>query len=460
MNGLRVAGLVAASSAALVAVACAKPVDRPPGPVVSPTGISFDAGVPPVETRYSQTASLYLRSNRPERTLDLAQDGIAAEPSNPIHWYLAGLALVRMDRYLEADSMLAEAQRRYPAYELQVEPVREAAWADAFNRGAEAYRAGRPGDALVAWSAAAAISDLRPEAHVNLAALYHDAGRHDEAIELYRRALEGLDRRPVSRVLDDDAVRRREADRDRTEERLVELLLVTGRGAQAESILRQRLERYPDNVPVRQQLAAALVASGSSDEARAVYGALLVDGRLDGPGLFSVGVALFRLEDYPVAATAFRRLTELRPHSRDAWFNYANSLFAAGDWQALAQVGDRLVELDPLNENAALITARAYLELGDEAAARERLDRIEAAPVHVDALAARTLPAGTGIQGRIIGNRSETGRHVRLRFVFYDDRDELGSEVVDVEAPPPGESRAFDVLYPARVIAYRYELIP
>lgn len=456
MCAFRVAVLVVACSLA----ACAKPLDRTPGPVVSPTGLTFAEGVPPVETRYSQTATLYLRSNRPERTLELASEGIADDPSNPIHWYLAGLALVRLDRYAEADSMLTEAQRRYPAYELDIEPVREAAWADAFNRGSEAYREGGKDQAIAAWSAAATIFDLRPDAHRNLAALFYDGGRYDEAIELYRRAVAGLDRRPVTRALDPATVQHREADRDRMEDRLVELLLVTGRGAEAEPLLRQRLERQPDSVPIRQQLAAALVGADRDDEARAAYGDLLDEDRLDGSALFGVGVALFRLEDYAAAAAAFQRLTELRPHSRDAWFNYANSLFAAGDWQALARAGDRLVELDPLNENAALITARAYLELGDEEAARRRLDRIEAAPVHIDALAARTLPAGTGIQGRIIGNQSATGRQVRLRFTFYGDLDELGSEIVDVEAPPRGESRAFDVVYPARVMSYRYELIP
>jgi tetratricopeptide (TPR) repeat protein len=444
----------------LVAAACASAGEMATSPRVSPTGIVYEPGTPPRDTRYSQTAELYLRSNRPERALELAQDGIAYEPSNPVHWYLAGLALLRLDRLEAADSMLAEAQRVYPAYELDIEPLREAAWADAFNRGSEAYRRSHEDAAVRSWSAATAIFDLRPDAHHNLATIHYGAGRYDEAIALYRRAVAGLDRRPATRVLDPEALARRAAERDRMENRLVDLLLATGRAHEAEPLLQRRLERDPRNTFTRQHLAAAMVAAGREDDARALLAELLAEDDLAGSDLFAAGVALFRLEDYAGAAAAFRRLTALRPNSRDAWFNLANSLFAAGAWEALVAAGGRLIELDPLNENAALITARAHLELGDEEVARRELERIGTAPVHLDALATRTLPDATGLQGRVVGNRARPGQRVRLRFVFYGDAGELGAETVALEAPAPGESRVFDITFPTRAVGYRYELVP
>src|SRR5690606_29913623 len=84
------------------------------GPVVSPTGIVYEPGTPPVETRYSQTSALYLRSEEPERALVLALQGVEAEPGNPIHYFLAGVAHARLGGYQAADTMLARAQRMYP----------------------------------------------------------------------------------------------------------------------------------------------------------------------------------------------------------------------------------------------------------------------------------------------------------------------------------------------------------
>jgi hypothetical protein len=99
---------------------------------VSPTGFVYELGTPPSETRFSQTATLLLRlPASTQRGLEQALAGIASDSTNPIHFFLAGAAYARLGQYFEADRMFSVAQRIYPAYELQIEPEREAAWADA-----------------------------------------------------------------------------------------------------------------------------------------------------------------------------------------------------------------------------------------------------------------------------------------------------------------------------------------
>ena len=176
----------------------------PPQPIVSPSGIVYEPGTPPEETRRSQTATLYFRQQRAERALELSLEGLEVDPENPIHYFLAGVAHARLGQYGEADRMFSEAQAIYPAYEIDIEPQRRAAWAEAFNAGVEAYGTGETEEALEAWGNAAVIYDLRPEAHRNLASLLAVEGRHDEAIEIYRRALDGLEKRPATLVLDED----------------------------------------------------------------------------------------------------------------------------------------------------------------------------------------------------------------------------------------------------------------
>ena len=439
---------------------CATGVRGPPEPLVSPTGIVYEVGPTPVDTRFSQTAALYLSRERTSRALELAKEGVASDPGNPIHYFLAGQAHARLGEYEEADEMFAEAQRIYPAYELDAEPEREAAWAEVFNAGGEAYAAGDLERTIEAWGQAVVIYDLRPEAHRNLASLLTREGRYEEAIRAYQGGLAGLEKLPATRVLEAEELERREEQKIGMEESLAPLLLITERFAEAEVLLRRQLERDPADTRVQGDLATALMSQGRAEESAAIYAALLSEAELEASELFNLGIALFRSSDFTAAGEAFERLTRLQPLSRDAWFNYANSLFAAAEWESLTQVGDRLIELDPLGENAGLITARAHLESGDREAALRTLERTESALVYLEGLLMRPSDAETSVQGRVIGNVAEAGTPVRLRFTFYGDDGELGAEAVTVSAPPSEESATFEVSFGSRATAYRYELVP
>jgi len=450
----RVAGL------ALVVTLGACAAGPPPGPVVSPTGIVYPPGTPPAETRRSQTATLYLRQGRVARALDLALEGVAADSANPIHYFLAGTAYARLDRPSEAAEMFGRAERIYPAYELDIEPEREAAWAAAFNAGLEAYEVGDEDRAIRAWTGATAISSLRPQAHRNLASLLALDGRYAEAIEVYEDALAGLDHPPATRVLTSQEQADRSGARSDMQRELSRLLLLTDRFAEAEPLLRAQLEGDPGSVALRGDLAAALDGLGQQWEAAELYEALLEEEGLQGTQLFNLGVALFRQQSYDRAAQAFERLTELQPRSRDAWFNLANSLFAAQAWTALARAGARLVDLDPLNENARLITARALLEGGDRDGARGALQTLDRVPAFVDELQLRRAAGASSVEGALLGNTGAPRSPIRLRFTFYDDAGvPIGSDTVAVPIPEEGGRTAFRASLQLRAAAYSYEVL-
>ena len=432
----------------------------PVGPVVSPTGIVYEPGVPPRESRLSQTARLYLRGDNNDRALQLVLEGIEADSANPIHYYLAGTAYARLGDEVAAGEMFAVAERLYPAYQLDIEPERERAWAIAFNEGIEAFDEGDVDRAIEAWNRAALIYDLRPEAHRNLAALLGGEGRYEEAIEAYQRALSGLERRPATRVLPDDEVAER-AELGRTMEgNLAQLLLFTARFAEAEPVFRRHLEEDPDNVERQRDLARVLTGLERHEEATEIYTVLFESDALSASELFNLGVSLFRAGGFVQAGRAFERLTELQPDSRDAWFNYTNSLFAAEEWQLLTAAGQRLTELDPLSEDAALITARAHLEIGDEDSARLGLEGTEAMPVYLEGLRLRASEGETVVEGSVVGNTAEPGAGIQIRFIFHGESGVLGTEVVSLYAPNPESVAAFDVSFPERASGYRYELLP
>ena len=431
----------------------------PEGPPATADGEVYPPGTEPTSTRFSQTATLFLQRGRLERALELATEGLEADPENPIHHYLAGVAHARMGNGAEADGHFREAERIYPAYELEIEPERLSAWAEAFNTGVESYTAGDADAALAAWTTAVAIYDLRPEAHRNLASALTAESRYDEAIDVYQQAVEGLRDRPAIRSLSAEEVEERRAVRLELEERLAELLLFRERYAAAEPLLRRQLQRDSANVGLRRRLGRALSGQGKSEQADDIYLGLLSERSLDGDELSDVGVALFQSGRHQEAAEAFERLTRLRPNSRDAWFNYANALLAAARWTELTRVGDRLMEVDPLSEDAALITARAYLESGDEPGAVERIEVGESAPVYLEALQMRPASSETVVQGRVVGNQADPGTPIRLRFTFYEGDEAIGTETVTVPAPAPEESSAVEATIESRASGYRYEIV-
>ena len=445
----------------VLAAGCARRL-TPAGPVISPTGIEYELGTPPTDTRFSQTAVLYLRQENVERALELSLDGIEADPLNPIHYYLAGTAYARLGETAGADAMFIEAERIYPAYELDIEPEREQAWAVAFNEGIEAFALDDLEDAIEAWGRAAAVYALQPDAHRNLAVVLAGEGRYGEAADAYQEALAGLERRPATRLLTDAEVAAREALVLEIEENLAQLLLFSGRYPEAEPLLRAQLGRHPGDIDVQRDLARTLTGMGRDAEATELYISLLSSGILEATEIFNVGVALFRSGDFVEAGTAFQRLTELQPDSRDAWFNYANSLFAAEAWAPLAAAGDRLVELDPLSENAGLIRARAYFELGDEDTARRGLEETELLPVYVQGLRLRPLGSETRLEGRVVGREAEpvANLRLRLRFTFYGDEGRLHDELLVIPVPPAGEDEEFELAVVGRATAYRYEVLP
>jgi len=58
-----------------------------------------------------------------------------------------------------------------------------------------------------------------------------------------------------------------------------------------------------------------------------------------------------------------------------------------------------------------------------------------------------------------VGNTAEPGTSVHLRFTFYGPDGVVGTEPLTVLAPPAGVRARFEVSFPGRATAYRYELV-
>lgn len=454
-------GMVLALGAGLVLSACA-PAAGGAAAGSSPIGKEYPPGTPPRESQFTAPAKLNLAQENYQAALTPSLEGIAEDStSNPQHYYLAGAAYVGLGNFAAADSMWDVAQEIYPAYELEIEPQREQAWSEAFNEGVTAYNAGNTQGAIDAWTRANIIYPHRAEGQLNLAVLYTQENSYDEAITAYRQGLDALRNPPQTRTLSPEEEVDRSESLRQIRENLAQLLIFTEQFSDAEALYREMLADNPDNLELQSGLASAIARQGRDAEAGEIYNRLLSAPGLSYDDLFNIGVSLFNAQDYARAGEAFRRVTEMTPNSRDAWYNYANALYAAQDFAALVPIAEKLVQVDPLNENSALILARAYRDTEQNEKALAALQAIQDAPIKVEDLQIRAREGQTSVTGTAIGNKAPAGSPVTLRFTFYSQATELGSQTVTVSAPAEGSSTAFEatLVNPTSATGYSYQLV-
>jgi tetratricopeptide (TPR) repeat protein len=452
-------GMILAIGAGLLVLGGCAGATTAAGPTTSPTGRVYEPGTRPSQTRNSQTATLFVAQGNYEQALAAAQEGIAADSANPVHYYIAGQAYVGLGDFDAADRMFERAEEIYPAYEIEIEPEREQAWGIAFNEGVEAYNAGDMETAAAAWNRANTIYDVRAEAFLNLAIVETQQQDYEAAIEAYQGGLAALDRVPATREFEEAEIQERAESRAMMRTNLGELLMFRERFGEAEALFRAQLEETPNDPALLSQLALSLARQDRQAEAEEIYNRVLAMPGLDADDYFNVGVALFNSQAFERAAEAFARVTELQPNSRDAWYNYANSLYALDRFADLIPAGERLVELDPLSENSALILAQAYRQEGQNQKALEQLQRNAAAPVHLDQLQMQPREGRTRITGVVIGNEADAGTPVQIRFTFYGSAGEIGSETITVSAPATDETAQFEVVLesPEPAVSYSYQ---
>ena len=456
-------GLVLTLAAGLVMGGCAAGAAGGGGPSVSPTGKTYEPGIAPSNSRFTTPVTLYIAQGQFEQALQEAQQAVAADSANPRHYFLLGQAHAGLGNFEEANAAWERAEQIYPAYELEIEPARESAWADAFNAGVEAYNANDLAAAASAWEQATQIYKLRPEAYQNLAAIYTQQADYERAIAAYQGALASIENLPAARVLDEEEVAERESTRAVALENLAELLLFTDQYAEAEGLFREQIQQNSDDVSLQGKLAAAIAAQpGREAEAQALYNELLGRPDLDAATLMEIGVVLFQQQDFTRAAEAFDRVTDVRPNSRDAWYNQANALYAAENWEELIPVGERLMELDPLNYDGALMLARAYRDAGQQPNALRELERMEAAQIKLQKMQTRQGAGRTTIVGEVLGGQAAQGTPIRLAFTFYgEDGAQLGSETVTINAPATDQVAPFEVVLESETpaVGYSYQLV-
>lgn len=455
-------GIALLASLTLVAGGCAS------------TGGGPGAGDPdaPQETELSRNATLFLsqaqltgdeaeQDNRYEQALEAAQAGIAADSAHALSHLLAGQALIGLGRTEEADDHLTQAVALYGGYAQEVEAIREEAWIEAYNAGVDALEAGDAQTAQAHFEEGHEIYRERPEAMIQLGTMYVSSGDHDRAIEVFGLAEE---------VILANAAEQDEETRAFWMENLepvafnrAQLLAQEGRLDEAEMAYRSFLERDPDNIGAISNLAVVLVNKGDNAGAEAIYADLMSRPGMTAEDFFVTGIGLFQVESFEQAARAFGEAHRLNPESRDALYNYAQTLYLDEDFESLIEIQDVLLEADAFNENAYRLVAQSHLQTGDQQTAVQFLERMQALPFDLSETQLQPMAGGGArIRGMVTTLSGEPGSQFQIRFTFMDaEGTALGSTEVTGTLPAQEERVAIQGEWngEGRVTSYRYEVL-
>lgn len=415
------------------------------------------------------------RENHLRTALQSALDALAENNQDAAGWFFAAQAYAGLGDLVGADTAFAHAERLYPGYAEEIAAHRESAWVDAYNEAVTAYQADDLAGSIRHFEAAHRIYKGRPEAAVILGRLYMQENRFDDAVDVFRVALETMRAGPPAE-LDADALADWEANFKDAAFGLGEVLTGLGRQAEAVAAFKAYAELYPDEPEGMARLAGALAATGEVEEASRIAESLLTRGDLDEQQLFEIGIGFFNAEAYAGAAAVFGRAAEMNPYSRDAIYNYAQSLFlqarAIEDetdspsseqveelmkiYRALDEAATKVREFDPNNLDALRLQAQGLHGMsrhGGEELAQQLRDKsnqvvqdFEAFPFEIMNLYIAIDGDGIRLNGELHNLRTEQGQPVRLRFsILGDGGTTIATEVVSITAPAPEQNVPFQV---------------
>jgi tetratricopeptide (TPR) repeat protein len=423
--------------------------------------LALPEGTPPSDNSQTGTVQLYLTQGRFQDALDEAQQGIQRDSTNAQFYFQAGEAYLQLGQYAEADRMFDRAQVIYPRYAYDVSFVKEGKWIDAYNGAVSAMQASDTTAAIAGFEEANEIYQGRPEAMMQLGALYSMAGRTADAAAMFGEAVDMIEGPLADRVDDPELQASMADDLDIARFQRGQLLFELEQYAEAADVYQEIVDENPQDLMAAGNLGASLIAAGETDRAAAVYDALLARPDLGVRDLNTIGVGAYNGDLFHQAADAFGRAAELLPENRDFLFNQAQSLYLAEDSPAeLEEVSRRLIELDPNSRIARQFLANGLIGLERQQDAVAVLEDMEAMPFELDNLQLVGAEGGYVVQGEITNWNSEPGSDVTVEFRFYDESGvQVGQQDQTFTLGEAEQPTTFEVQFPTTTDVFGYNYV-
>lgn len=376
-------------------------------------------GTPPVATTYARASqdalnrTLVARGDAAtplyQQALQQAQSGMAADATNPYHYFLAGRAQAGLGNLAAADSMFDRAEQLCSGFASDINEERRAAYATSFKTGADALTANDTASAIAAFSRAGAIYDRDPNVFFNLGVLYGATGDEAKSLEAYRATLAVMDR----------------AEADTTAE---------ARAALAET--RANALAGMVNAGVR-----AFQANRFDDAIKIFRGVTAVDAN-NRDAWYNLGLAYYKAERWQDLIPVEQRVIQIDPLNENARIILYNAYKSLADRAKSANDA----AADKRNRDLAVAV----------------LTELDAMPIKIDNVQVANPQAGSArITGTATGAKAAAGRPIVLEVTAYGASGKVGAQNVTIAAPAKDATANFDVTVPvtAPASSFSYRVV-
>ena len=438
---------------------------------------------------HTGTAALFLAQGAYDQALESAQAGMQFDPTNPQSFLQAAQAYIGLGDLMAADEMFAQVEVLSPRSVLEVNFYRETEWIEGFNAAVAAMQGGDTAGALAAFERAHTIYRGRPEAMVQLGALYQQEGRLDDALALFTEAVDLIEGPVGQREEDPETIATNAENLAASRFNQGQLLFELERYAEASEVYGIIVQEAPDDLMAYSNYGAALVSAGESDRASEVYAELL-----DRPGLTaldynSIAVGAYNGDLFLQAADAFGRASQAFPENRDFLFNQTQSLYlqvqALGDRaeelaggpeaelaeveteladvaSMLVDVATGLVESDSYNRTAYQFLLQGLVRLERQEEAADVADRFTGLPFDIGGFQLTPVEGGYVLPFIVTNRTAAPGATVDLRIQLYDqNRAVAGTQDISIMLEEADVALETQAEFPtdAAVVGYNYEIL-
>lgn len=461
-------GLVAVAGLVVAAAGCASGGSS--APELGPDGQPIPEASRPRDDNFTTSATLYLTQaqsatdaadarERYSLADEAARNALNNNPSNPLAMLLGARTAAGLGQYERADSLYTQAELTYPPYAGEIEALREDAWVQNYNEAIGYLNAGDTENAIAAFSRADQIFKGRPEAMLQLGALYSQVGDFDMAAQKFREVLDLVEGTDYA-LADSMRVAGWDEYEIQAARFLGQVLTQAERYDEAAAEYQEFLAANPGDVTIMSQLAMVTMAAGDTASAERMYGDLLNMEGITAGELYDVGVGLFQVGAYAQSAQAFRQAVAIAPNHRDAMFNLVTALYQSQQWDEVIAVGEDLQALDPNNPLAFQYAAFAYAQSGDSDTGIALQERGQNLPFTIDNT--RLVPVSSGgasLTGQLTNKTLAPGATVDMEIHFVaEDGSDAGMVPVTVVAPEVDMAEVFQAEFDSdqQIIGFFY----
>ncbi len=302
-----------------------------------------------------QQAQTYLKTGEPESAEAVCAGALQEYPGDANFLCLSARALVKLERFDDADARIERVLSIFPEFERAYEA-----------RGELLLAKGQLSAAVEAFQQAIKLNPNRQRTRLKLGRLFMHMGRVEDAQSLKGEFMElSQDNRDIAKAADLEKQKKFE---------------------EAENVYRQILTRHPDNVSAMRLWANI----GIQQKQYPVAGKFLQQAVKVAPGFTRAWIDLcqvqFEQEEFEGAIESAKQVIKLEPRIPDGYIWLAGASASIGLHQDAAESFDKALEISPDHVGALCAKGNALRTVGDNEGAIAAYRRsIAANPLHAEA---------------------------------------------------------------------------